>query len=523
MDQMMRFGEMPHGGSPYGQSPSMEFEQEAGRGGRTQMHHASSSHSRSGTRTGTHSGGHSGSSAHQAFGQQGRSRTMSHAGQAGQHRGAAARGGGNLQKSLALSAHGAQLGLAALAGQRHAKGAASTMQGGRKSMQAQGGSNRILSRQTQSAHSGLHGGASQGGAKKTQGGFGHGGAKGTPGGFGQGGAKGAQGGFGQRGANRSQGLMGASAANRSLGLKSSGFPPPSWLGQSGAGQGAGKWPPGSGGTYPGSGGASAGQGGYRHGHGHHHRGGWPGFDGGFASWQGGGSGFGSRGSEDVRWAQDCLNQVMSTNLPVDGVMQASVRSLIRSFQQSQGLRPSGILGPDTREALQQACNSAGDGSPDGSGGGADGGNAGDGSSGGDGGDSGDSGDSGNGGDGGSGGNGGDGGDGGELEMEFQPQAFGLTAPRAAMHAFTCRCPQCTSGGRSNFPQPMSVAAPGVGPFETGPFETGEFEGEAYEQGAYGQENHDAGGAARSAQSSNRALPLSGRWVRHGRVIVVLGA
>jgi hypothetical protein len=471
MDQMMRFGEMPHGGSPYGQSPSTEFEQEAGRGGRTQMRHASSSHSRSGA----HSGAHSGSSAHQAFGQQGRSRTMSHAGQAGQHRGAAARGGGNLQKSLALSGHGAQLGLAALAGQRHAKGAASSMQGGRKGMQAQGGSNRILSRQTQSAHSGLHGGA-----------------------------KGAQGGFGQRGANRSQGLMGASAANRSLGLKSSGFPPPSWLGQSGAGQGAGKWPPGSGG-------ASAGQGGFRHGHGHHHRGGWPGIDGGFASWQGGGSGFGSQGSEDVRWAQDCLNQVMSTNLPVDGVMQASVRSLIRSFQQSQGLRPSGILGPDTREALQQACNSAGDGSPDGNGSGDDGGNGGDGSSGGDGGDSG------------NGGNGGDGGDGGELEMEFQPQAFGLAAPRAAMHAFTCRCPQCTSGGRSSFPQPMSGAAPGAGPFETGPFETGEFEGEAHEQGSYGQESYDTGGGARTAQSSNRALPLSGRWVRHGRVIVVLGA
>jgi hypothetical protein len=518
MDQMMRFGGMPHGGSPYGQSPSMEFEQEAGRSGRMQTRHASTTHTRSGSRSGTYSGGH------QALGQQGRSRTMTRTGQASPHKGATTLGGANLRNNLALTARGAQLGLHALANQRHAKSAASSTPGGRKGAQALGSSNRLLSKQKQTAaRLGGHGGAALGGAKAmlgraTQAGtkgmqarIGRVGQKSTPGGFGQGGGQGVP--------NRTPGGTGASAATRSLTLPHFGFPPPSAFGQQGAGPGAGGGQPGSGGASPGSGGWPGGQGGFRHGYRHHHRPGWRGIDGGFTSWQGGGSDFGSQGSEDVRWAQDCLNQVMSTNLPVDGVMQASVRSLIRSFQQSQGLRPSGILGPDTRAALQQACNAAGDGSPDG--GGDDGGDGGDGGGAGDGGDGGDSGDIGNGG-GGNGGNGGNGGDGGELELEFQPQPFGLAAPRAAMHAFSCRCPQCTSGGRSSFPQSMSGAGPGVGPFETGPFETGEFEAEAYEQEAYGQEHHDAGGGAQSAQRSDRAMPLSGRWVRHGRVIVVLG-
>ena len=61
------------------------------------------------------------------------------------------------------------------------------------------------------------------------------------------------------------------------------------------------------------------------------------------------------GSERIRWAQDCLNQAMSMQLPVDGILTAATRSVIRSFQQRENLRVTGILGPDTEEALKRAC------------------------------------------------------------------------------------------------------------------------------------------------------------------------
>ena len=64
------------------------------------------------------------------------------------------------------------------------------------------------------------------------------------------------------------------------------------------------------------------------------------------------------GSEHVRWIQDCLNRAMSAQLPVDGVMTPAARSLVRSFQQQQGLTPNGIVGPDTEEALRKACSGA---------------------------------------------------------------------------------------------------------------------------------------------------------------------
>jgi hypothetical protein len=60
-------------------------------------------------------------------------------------------------------------------------------------------------------------------------------------------------------------------------------------------------------------------------------------------------------SEHVRWAQDCLNRAMSLSLPVDGTMSAATRSAIRSFQQREALTATGILGPDTEEALKRAC------------------------------------------------------------------------------------------------------------------------------------------------------------------------
>ena len=64
------------------------------------------------------------------------------------------------------------------------------------------------------------------------------------------------------------------------------------------------------------------------------------------------------GSEHVRWAQDCLNRVMSARLPVDGVMAPATRSIVRSFQQRERLPVTGIVGPDTEEALKRACASA---------------------------------------------------------------------------------------------------------------------------------------------------------------------
>ena len=61
------------------------------------------------------------------------------------------------------------------------------------------------------------------------------------------------------------------------------------------------------------------------------------------------------GSERARWAQDCLNQALSLSLPVTGLMGPETRSALRSFQRRQGLRPSGILGPSTEDALNRAC------------------------------------------------------------------------------------------------------------------------------------------------------------------------
>ncbi len=60
------------------------------------------------------------------------------------------------------------------------------------------------------------------------------------------------------------------------------------------------------------------------------------------------------GSEDMRWVQSALNDVLGLRLPVDGIMDAATRSAVRSFQQREGLPVDGIVGPDTREALLRA-------------------------------------------------------------------------------------------------------------------------------------------------------------------------
>jgi hypothetical protein len=63
----------------------------------------------------------------------------------------------------------------------------------------------------------------------------------------------------------------------------------------------------------------------------------------------------AHGTEFVRWAQNCLNQILGLQLPLNGVMGPETRSAVRSFQRQQGLRVSGIVGPDTEEALKAAC------------------------------------------------------------------------------------------------------------------------------------------------------------------------
>jgi len=61
------------------------------------------------------------------------------------------------------------------------------------------------------------------------------------------------------------------------------------------------------------------------------------------------------GSERVRWIQDCLNQAMGLQLPVTGVMGPETRSAVRSFQQQQGLRVSGVVSPKTEQTLSSVC------------------------------------------------------------------------------------------------------------------------------------------------------------------------
>jgi peptidoglycan hydrolase-like protein with peptidoglycan-binding domain len=65
----------------------------------------------------------------------------------------------------------------------------------------------------------------------------------------------------------------------------------------------------------------------------------------------------AQGSEQVRWAQNALNQIMDLDLPVNGVMDRATRSAVRSFQRNQSLPASGILGPETVPALRAAFGS----------------------------------------------------------------------------------------------------------------------------------------------------------------------
>ena len=61
-----------------------------------------------------------------------------------------------------------------------------------------------------------------------------------------------------------------------------------------------------------------------------------------------------QGSEYVRWVQSSLNQILGLRLPITGVMNAAVRSALRTFQGQRNLPVDGIAGPETRKALVEA-------------------------------------------------------------------------------------------------------------------------------------------------------------------------
>lgn len=58
--------------------------------------------------------------------------------------------------------------------------------------------------------------------------------------------------------------------------------------------------------------------------------------------------------EYKRWVQQSLNNILSLQLQVDGIVGPKTRSAIRSFQQRQGLKVDGVVGPQTEQALMTA-------------------------------------------------------------------------------------------------------------------------------------------------------------------------
>ncbi|MGR0481515.1 MAG: peptidoglycan-binding protein [Candidatus Electronema sp. V4] len=57
-------------------------------------------------------------------------------------------------------------------------------------------------------------------------------------------------------------------------------------------------------------------------------------------------------SEHVRWVQETLNRALGLRLIVDGIMNLETRSAVRMFQERKGLSITGLMGPDTEEALR---------------------------------------------------------------------------------------------------------------------------------------------------------------------------
>ena len=63
-------------------------------------------------------------------------------------------------------------------------------------------------------------------------------------------------------------------------------------------------------------------------------------------------------SEQIRWVQFALNQVMNANLPTDGFASPDLRAALRDFQNRNRLPVSGFVGPDTIAALERASGSS---------------------------------------------------------------------------------------------------------------------------------------------------------------------
>lgn len=57
-------------------------------------------------------------------------------------------------------------------------------------------------------------------------------------------------------------------------------------------------------------------------------------------------------SEHIRWVQETLNRALGLRLMVDGIMNKETRSAVRMFQERKGLPVTGLVGPDTEEALR---------------------------------------------------------------------------------------------------------------------------------------------------------------------------
>lgn len=56
----------------------------------------------------------------------------------------------------------------------------------------------------------------------------------------------------------------------------------------------------------------------------------------------------------IRWVQRSLNQILGTNVNVDGLLGPETRSAVRTFQQHSGVQVDGIPGPQTTAALRSS-------------------------------------------------------------------------------------------------------------------------------------------------------------------------
>lgn len=95
-------------------------------------------------------------------------------------------------------------------------------------------------------------------------------------------------------------------------------------------------------------------------------GGTRGFSRGFGRGSGGGvrgrfwgqsqGGYGWHPDPQVQWAQGCLAQLVGPGVPQNGIMGPQTQQALQTFQSQQQLPPTGMLDPNTMNALQAACS-----------------------------------------------------------------------------------------------------------------------------------------------------------------------